>query len=217
MIQPVDTILALVLLSVLISFGSSRLPALIKVVAFQGVVVSIVPFFIGHGLTTGGVVFTLATLLIRGIAIPVFIYLAIKKTAIHREVEPIVGYHASLMAGLVLMVAATFVSPKFNLPQTAGIALLLPTAITLLAAGMAAQAVFYLEAAGVLPPLGGAVWDTSWLLPQSSIPGLVLHTLVGYNDRPSAMQLVAYAGTIAAMAALMRAAAPRREPFAAAT
>jgi hydrogenase-4 component E len=136
MTHPVDTILALVLLSVLISFGSSRLPALIKVVAFQGVVVSIVPFFIGHGLTAGGVGFTLATLLIRGIAIPMFIYLAIKKVAIHREVEPIIGYHASLMAGLVLIVAATFVSPKFNLPQTAGYALLLPTAITLLAAGM---------------------------------------------------------------------------------
>ncbi len=136
MIHPVDTILALVLLSVLVSFGSSRLPALIKVVAFQGVVVSIVPFFIGHGLTAGGVVFTLATLLIRGIAIPMFIYLAIKKVAIHREVEPIIGYHASLMAGLVLIVAATFVSPKFNLPQTSGNALLLPTAITLLAAGM---------------------------------------------------------------------------------
>jgi hydrogenase-4 component E len=136
MIHPVDTILALVLLSVLVSFGSSRLPALIKVVAFQGVVVSIVPFFIGHGLTIGGVAFTIATLLIRGIAIPMFIYLAIKKVAIHREVEPIIGYHASLMAGLVLMVAATFVSPKFNLPQTVGNALLLPTAITLLAAGM---------------------------------------------------------------------------------
>ena len=39
MIQPVDTILALVLLSVLISFGSSRLPMLIKVLAFQGVIV----------------------------------------------------------------------------------------------------------------------------------------------------------------------------------
>jgi hydrogenase-4 component E len=136
MIHPVDTILALVLLSVLVSFGSSRLPALIKVVAFQGVVVSIVPFFIGHGMTVGSVVFTLATLLIRGIAIPMFIYLAIKKTAIHREVEPIIGYHASLLAGLVLMVAATFVSPKFNLPQTADNALLLPTAITLLAGGM---------------------------------------------------------------------------------
>jgi len=136
MIQPVDTILALVLLSVLISFGSSRLPALIKVVAFQGVVVSIVPFFIGHGLTFGGVVFTLVTLVIRGIAIPMFIYLAIKKVAIRREVEPIIGYHASLLAGLALIVAATFVSPKFNLSQTAGNVLLLPTAITLLAAGM---------------------------------------------------------------------------------
>ena len=136
MIHPVDTILALVLLSVLISFGSSRLPALIKTVAFQGVVVSVVPFFIGHGLTVGGVVFTLATLVIRGIAIPVFIYLAIKKTAIHREVEPIVGYHASLMAGLALIVAATLAGHEFNLPQAAGVALLLPTAITLLAAGM---------------------------------------------------------------------------------
>ena len=41
----VDTILALVLLSVLFSFGSSRLPALIKVIAFQGIIVSIVPLF----------------------------------------------------------------------------------------------------------------------------------------------------------------------------
>jgi hydrogenase-4 component E len=135
-IESVDTILALVLLSVLFSFGTSRLPALIKIIAFQGVAVSIVPLFIGHGLSTGGIVFTLITLLIRGIVIPLCIYLAIKKVAIHREVEPIVGYHASLMVGLILIVAATFVSPKFNLPQTSSNALLLPTAITLLAAGM---------------------------------------------------------------------------------
>jgi hydrogenase-4 component E len=136
MIDTVDTLLALVLLSVLFSFGTSRLPALIKIIAFQGVAVSIVPLFIGHGLTTGGTVFTLVTLLIRGIVIPLCIYLAIKKVAIRREVEPIVGYHASLLVGLILIVAATFVSPKFNLPQTSGNALLLPTAITLLVAGM---------------------------------------------------------------------------------
>jgi hydrogenase-4 component E len=136
MIQIVDTILALVLLSVLISFGSSRLTMLIRLLAFQGVVVSLVPLFIGHELTTGSIVFTLVTLLIRGIFIPLFIYLAIKKVAIRREVEPIVGYHASLLAGLALIVVATFVSPKFNLPQTSGNVLLLPTAITLLVAGM---------------------------------------------------------------------------------
>ncbi len=136
MIQIVDTILALVLLSVLVSFGSSRLPSLIRVLAFQGVVVSIVPLVIGHDLTAGSVVFTLVTMIIRGVVIPLFIYLAIKKVAIRREVGPIVGYHASLLAGLALIVVATFVSPKFNLPQTSGNALLLPTAITLLVAGM---------------------------------------------------------------------------------
>jgi hydrogenase-4 component E len=136
MMHSVDLLLALVLLSVLFSFGSSRLPTLIKILAFQGVVVSIVPLTLGHEMTAGGIVFTLVTLLIRGIGIPLWIYLAIKKVAIHREVEPIVGFNASLLIGLILIVAAIFVSPKFNLPQAGDSALLLPTAITLLVAGM---------------------------------------------------------------------------------
>jgi hydrogenase-4 component E len=136
MMHVVDTILALVLLSVLFSFGSSRLPSLIKVIAFQGIVVSVVPFFMGHAMSAGGAAFTVATLLIRGIGIPLCIYLAIKKVAIRREVEPIVNYHASLLLGLALIVAAIFVAPKFDLPQAGGHALMLPTAITLLVAGM---------------------------------------------------------------------------------
>lgn len=134
--QPADAILSLVLLSILFSFGSSRLPSLIKVIAFQGIVVSLVPLFIGHDLTAGGVIFTQATLIIRGILIPLCIYMAIKKVRIRREVEPIVGYHASMLAGLALIVAAIFFSRKFNLPGIDQYALLPPTAIALLAAGM---------------------------------------------------------------------------------
>jgi hydrogenase-4 component E len=133
---PVDMTLSLVLLSVLFSFGSSRLPGLIKVLAFQGVVVSLVPLIIGHDMTAGGILFTVATLTIRGIVIPLCIYFAIKKVAIRREVEPIVGYHASLLAGLVLIVAAMAVSHKFNALSISASVLLLPTAITLLVAGM---------------------------------------------------------------------------------
>lgn len=136
MIHPVDSILSLVLLSVLLSFGSSRLPVLIKVLAFQGVVVSIVPLFIGHDLSGWGILFTLVTMTIRGIIIPFCIYLAIKKVAIHREVEPIVGYHASLLAGLGLIVAATYVSHKFDITSISTSTMLLPASITLLVAGM---------------------------------------------------------------------------------
>ncbi len=133
---PVDMTLSLVLLSVLFSFGSSRLPGLIKVLAFQGVVVSIVPLIIGHDMTTGGILFTLVTLIIRGIVIPLCIYLAIKKVAIRREVEPIVGYHASVLAGLGLIVAAMAVSHRFDTLSINTSVLLLPTAIALLVAGM---------------------------------------------------------------------------------
>ena len=133
---PVDMTLSLVLLSVLFSFGSSRLPGLIKVLAFQGVVVSIVPLIIGHDMTTGGILFTLVTLIIRGIVIPLCIYFAIKKVAIRREVEPIVGYHASVLAGLGLIVAAMGVSHRFDTLSISTSVLLLPTAIALLVAGM---------------------------------------------------------------------------------
>jgi len=136
MIHPVDSILSLVLLSVLFAFGSSRLPVLIKVLAFQGVVVSLVPLFIGHDLSTWGILFTLVTMTIRGIIIPFCIYLAIKKVAIHREVEPIIGYHASLLAGLGLIVAATYISHKFDITSISTSTLLLPASITLLVAGM---------------------------------------------------------------------------------
>ena len=133
---PVDTILSLALLSILFSFGSSRLPGLIKVLAFQGLVVCIVPLFIDHDMTTGGILFTIATLAIRAVIIPGCIFLAIKKVAIAREVEPIVGYHASLLAGLLLIVAATFASHRFELASSSVSVLLLPTAISLLGAGM---------------------------------------------------------------------------------
>lgn len=136
MIETIDTLLALVLLSILFSFGSSMLPGLIKLLAFQGIIVSIVPFFMEHDMGAGGVVFTLVTLTIRGIIIPLCIYMAIKKVAIRREVEPIIGYNASVLIGLALIVAATYVSRNFTVPSTSASALLMPTTITLLVAGM---------------------------------------------------------------------------------
>ncbi|WP_339782073.1 FTR1 family protein [uncultured Thalassospira sp.] len=67
--------------------------------------------------------------------------------------------------------------------------------ITLLAAGMAAQAMNFLSAADILD-LGPVLWDSSWLLSQDSLVGKALHTLVGYMDRPTLTQIIAYLVTI---------------------
>ncbi len=76
--------------------------------------------------------------------------------------------------------------------------------IALLAAGMAAQAVRFLQAAGVVTALRDKIWDTSWILSDSSIVGRVLHVLIGYTDKPTALQLVAYVATLATMFILIR-------------
>jgi high-affinity iron transporter len=88
--------------------------------------------------------------------------------------------------------------------------------IALLAAGMAAQAVQFLDAAGMIDVLGHRLWDSSSFLPQDGILGRLLHTLIGYTDRPTELQLIAYLATLAAMAALTWMATPAREERAAA-
>jgi len=76
--------------------------------------------------------------------------------------------------------------------------------ITLLAAGMAAQAILFLQQGGYLEFLTGTVWDTSWLLRQDSLVGRLLHTLIGYNDTPNGAQLLVYAITVLAIMLLTR-------------
>jgi high-affinity iron transporter len=76
--------------------------------------------------------------------------------------------------------------------------------IALLAAGMAAQSVQFLANAGLFTMLDGTAWNTSWLLAENSITGRLLHTLIGYTERPSAMQLIVYAATLMAMTLLVR-------------
>jgi high-affinity iron transporter len=70
----------------------------------------------------------------------------------------------------------------------------------------------FLDAAGLVNVLGQQLWDSSGVLPQGGILGRLLHTLVGYTDRPTELQLIAYFATLVAMAALTWVATPPRPP-----
>jgi len=69
---------------------------------------------------------------------------------------------------------------------------------------MAAQAILSSNKAAIWSFLTSTIWDTSWLLPQDSIPGRLLHTLIGYSDAPNGAQLLFYGLTIGIILALMR-------------
>lgn len=75
--------------------------------------------------------------------------------------------------------------------------------LILLACGMSAQIAGYLNAADILPTLG-QTWDSGWLLSQSSVPGKILHAMLGYSERPSVIQLIFYLATLVIILSLIK-------------
>ena len=58
--------------------------------------------------------------------------------------------------------------------------------------------------AGSSPSCRPALWDTSAILPEGSMIGRLLKTLIGYTDQPNGLQLIAWLGVVAMMLILMR-------------
>jgi len=76
--------------------------------------------------------------------------------------------------------------------------------VLLLAAGMASQAARFLIQADLIPSLVSPLWDTSSILSDGSWPGLLLHSLVGYDSRPAGMQIVFYVVALIAIGSGMK-------------
>jgi high-affinity iron transporter len=76
--------------------------------------------------------------------------------------------------------------------------------VLLLAAGMASQAAGYLIQADLIPELVSPLWDTSEALPEKSVLGMLLHSLIGYDARPAGMQLVFYIVTLVCISVGMK-------------
>lgn len=75
--------------------------------------------------------------------------------------------------------------------------------LVVLASGLASTAAGFLIQANLLPALGNQLWDTSWLLTNSSIVGQAVHILTGYEARPAGMQLVFWGVTFLTLLAGM--------------
>jgi len=73
------------------------------------------------------------------------------------------------------------------------------TLLVLLAAGLSSQMARFLIQADWLPSLAAPMWDTSWLLSDSSMLGATLHVLVGYDSQPAGTQVLFYVATAIAI------------------
>lgn len=81
--------------------------------------------------------------------------------------------------------------------------------LLLFAAGMVGQAAHEFFEAGLLPALLDPVWDTAAWLPDSSLAGSLAKALLGYNDNPQLIQVLAYLAYLAAVLAALLLRRPR--------
>jgi high-affinity iron transporter len=109
-------------------------------------------------------------------------------------VELLIGSGIGLLLGAAVSLGLYFGLSTIPLKRMFAVTGVL---ITLLAAGLAASAVKQLSNAGLVNVFDTSLWDSSSILSEDSWPGRVLSILVGYMDRPTGMQLIAYIVTAA--------------------
>jgi high-affinity iron transporter len=114
-------------------------------------------------------------------------------------------------AGIGMSVGAVFYYALLNLAPRAAV-VTGGVLLSLVAAGMAAQATQLLIQADWLPSQY-PVWDSSWLVAEQSIFGQVLYALVGYEATPTPLQLFIHIASFILIVAIALVAG-RREPHA---
>ena len=133
MAQGADVILVLAMLLNLLVLGSSRLRACIRAVAFQGVLLSLLPLLLHQGgLVAHMVALSVGMLALKGFLFPWLLLRTLRDGSMRTEIEPLIGFTVSLLVGAIATVVAFLLSSRLPpLPSMAS-SLLVPAAMATL-------------------------------------------------------------------------------------
>jgi hydrogenase-4 component E len=124
-----DAVLVLFLLTSLWLLGSSRLQACIQAVAFQGLLLGLIPLFSKWpdiSLRLAGV--AIVSTIIKAMVLPAMLRRAVRKANVRNEVQPLVGFTTSLLLGIAMWGLATHIAGRLPV-QTLNVSpLLVPVA-----------------------------------------------------------------------------------------
>jgi len=119
----------------LLALGTSRLPALIRAMSAQGVILGVMPVLMGHKLDWPVALIALATLVGKGLVIPGLLRHAMRTAQIDRELDPLIGFVPSLLLGAGGAIAALALAPLLPLLPEHADTLLVPGALATVLTG----------------------------------------------------------------------------------
>jgi hydrogenase-4 component E len=119
----------------LLALGSSRLPAIIRTMAVQGVILGLLPLVIEPAFGWLVALVAFVTVGVKGFVIPTLLRRAMRTANIEREITPFIGFVPSLLLGAVGTIAAVAAARALPLlPEDAG-TLVVPGALASIFAG----------------------------------------------------------------------------------
>lgn len=130
-----DLLLLLVVLTDFWVLATTRLSSTIRATALQGTLLAALPMALYPHASIHMVGLSLGTLVVKAIVLPRFLTLAIREAAVRREVEPLVGFTASLVLGAAAVALAYSIAPRLELPGVRS-AMLIPVALATVIIGL---------------------------------------------------------------------------------
>lgn len=134
-----DLLLLIVVMLDLAILASSRLTTCIRTVAFQGVLLAVLPAALsleGSGaLALHVVALGLLLLLLKAFAIPALLLRALRAAEVRHEVEPFVSVHASMLIGTGLVAMSFWLATVLVLPRPVPSVVVVPAALSTLLLG----------------------------------------------------------------------------------
>ena len=126
----IDIILIFLVLADLILLGASRLRNVIRIAAWQGLVLGLLPILAHRdGLVWPAVLLGAGSAGIKGFLFPAMLTRALRETQSSREVEPFVGYILSLLAGVGILALSVWFGARLPLPWPPASTLLIPAGL----------------------------------------------------------------------------------------
>jgi hydrogenase-4 component E len=115
--------------------GTTRLSSTIRATAVQGVLLAALPVALYPHPSLHLAVLALGTLLVKAVVLPHFLTRAIREAAVRREIEPLVGFTASLMLGAAAVALSFAIAPRLELSGVPS-EMLVPVALATLMIGL---------------------------------------------------------------------------------
>ncbi len=135
--QWIELATVLLFLTNLVMLGLSELGACIRMAAVQGILLGLFTLIAREDpLTLRLIILGVVSMGLKGFVFPYLLSRDIREAKVHREIEPFVGYAASIIIGLFMLAASMWISARFPMQLHASSSFIIPVALSTVFTGL---------------------------------------------------------------------------------